>query len=77
MKSTSISFVSAIASVAGTLITVISLLPVLFMVTAFFAFVTWFCCALLLPAGYALPVTTIITISVFIGSALYGWHNPQ
>ncbi|MCI6937315.1 MAG: hypothetical protein MR762_11880 [Clostridiales bacterium] len=75
MKSTNISFVSAIATVAGCLVTVISLLPVLLLATAFAAFVTWFCCALLLPANYVLPVTATITMLVLVGSALYGWYT--
>lgn len=75
MKSTNLSFVSAIASAAGSLIMVISLLPVLLLATAFAAFVTWFCCALLFPANYALPITALITMLVLVGSALYGWYT--
>ena len=68
---------TAIAAVAECFITIFFLLPILLLATAFAALVTSFYCALLLPAGYALPVTTFVTISVFIGSALYGWYNTQ
>lgn len=68
---------TAIATVVEYFITIFFLLPILLLATAFAALVTSFYCAILLPAGYALPVTTIITIFVFIGSALYGWHNTQ
>lgn len=68
---------TAIATVVECFITIFFLLPILLLATAFAALVTSFYCAILLPAGYALPVTTIVTISVFIGFALYGWYNTQ
>lgn len=66
---------TAIAGVVECFITIFFLLPILLLATAFATLVTSFYCAFLLPAGYVLPVTAIITLSVFIGSALYGWYN--
>lgn len=75
MKTTNISVAATIAAVVGSLITVISLLPFLLLATVFAAFITWFCCVLLLPASYVLPVTIAITTLVLLGSALYSWHT--
>ncbi|WP_302360345.1 hypothetical protein [uncultured Megasphaera sp.] len=70
-------FLAALSTMTAGIISVLSLLPALFLTLLFATLVIWIGCALLFPTAYVIPVTAFIVVLLLIGSVLYAWYDTK